>query len=341
MRSQVRTNNENLNKRYASYHRQPRTNALTATPFISDTAPSSLDTSIPDAAHTGPISVSPTTSIPVARRPARRWILDPHKPRFIGPLNEGEEGEDTSYIRLPADDDDDIVDTIDDIDVPQFQITKYEVGDYVLRRYPPSKTGKGNPNKYGSYWRGPYLVTQVKFMPDVYSPDNKAWYMIQNLITTKEYTVDVNHLRPFIFDPRFVTPINIAAKDTDETVVKKILSHDFSDPDNKRWRVLWALEDGKEEETWETREVLKDVEAFHHYCATHRLNAFLPRQHPQFSASAPQGKRFTPAKAVLPSLTPESRPPPSAVPKKRGRPKKASTSTREAPLSDTLPPEDA
>ena len=41
--------------------------------------------------------------------------------------------------------------------------------------------------------------------------------------------VDVTHKRPFYFDPNYVTPLNIAAKDTDEYDVEKILSHDFSD----------------------------------------------------------------------------------------------------------------
>ena len=26
-------------------------------------------------------------------------------------------------------------------------------------KYPATKAGQGNPNKYGSWWRGPYLVT--------------------------------------------------------------------------------------------------------------------------------------------------------------------------------------
>jgi hypothetical protein len=143
-------------------------------------------------------------------------------------------------------------------------LTTYQVGDYVLRCYPPSKAGKGNPDKYGSYWRGPYLVTMASVVNETYNP-NKVWYTIQNLVTTKEYHADVTHLRPFYFDPNFVTPLNIAAKDADEHIVKKILAHDFSDPANKLWRVLWAMDGDTEEETWETREVLKDVEAFHHY----------------------------------------------------------------------------
>ena len=41
--------------------------------------------------------------------------------------------------------------------------------------------------------------------------------------------VDVTHIRPFYFDPNYVTPLQIAAKDTDEYVVENILAHDFLD----------------------------------------------------------------------------------------------------------------
>jgi hypothetical protein len=126
--------------------------------------------------------------------------------------------------------------------------------------------------------------------------------------------------------------------DTDEHVVKKILRHDFSDPDNKRWLVLWAVDD-HEEETWEPLEVLKDVEAFHHYCSSRGLNVFLPKRHPEFSASVPQMKRLTPGKFTLPimplpeqGLNPNSR--------KRGRPKKSKDPSVIIDERDN-PPEDA
>jgi len=81
-------------------------------------------------------------------------------------------------------------------------------------------------------------------------------YTICNLTTGKEYLADVTHLWPSFYDPTFTTPPNVAARDTKEYVVKSILHHDFSDPDNKRWLVQWAL-DGDEYETWE---VLKEEE---------------------------------------------------------------------------------
>ena len=53
---------------------------------------------------------------------------------------------------------------------------EYEVGDYVLR-YPADKIEKTNPSKYGSWWRGPYLVTAVTKVPLVYGFE-KLWYTI-------------------------------------------------------------------------------------------------------------------------------------------------------------------
>ena len=52
--------------------------------------------------------------------------------------------------------------------------------------------------------------------------------------------VDVTHLRPFYFDPNYVTPLNIAANDTNEYVVEMIVDHDFSDNNDKRWLLRWS-----------------------------------------------------------------------------------------------------
>jgi len=91
---------------------------------------------------------------------------------------------------------------------------------YVLRRYSPTKLVEGNPNKYESWWRGPYQVMSViqKLVSDTLT---KPKYTIRNLVTGKEYMADVTHLRPFCFDPNNVTPLNIAVTDADEHVVEK------------------------------------------------------------------------------------------------------------------------
>ena len=70
----------------------------------------------------------------------------------------------------------------------------------------------------------------------------------------KEYMVDVTHIGPFYFDPNYVIPLNIVAKDTNEYFVETILVHDFSD--YNRWLVKWASTEASNE-TWETYETLK------------------------------------------------------------------------------------
>ena len=52
----------------------------------------------------------------------------------------------------------------------------------------------------------------------------------------------MSHIRPFCYDPAYVTPPNIAVKDADKTVVDMIVKHDFSDPKDKKWLVRWITE---------------------------------------------------------------------------------------------------
>jgi hypothetical protein len=44
------------------------------------------------------------------------------------------------------------IDTIEEIDTSPYVLTMYQVNDFVLRRYTPSKIkGGGKPHKYGSW----------------------------------------------------------------------------------------------------------------------------------------------------------------------------------------------
>ena len=124
-------------------------------------------------------------------------------------------------------------------------------------------------------------MAKVLSVSEVYEPQ-KLWYTIRNLTIGKEYSADVTHLRPFYFDPKFVTPINVATRDKNEYMVKQIFKHEFTDPNNKLWLVQWQL-DGDEDETWERFEVLKDFAVFHHNYAANGLSTLFPRQHPEFA----------------------------------------------------------
>ena len=91
-----------------------------------------------------------------------------------------------------------IIDTISEINIDAYLHTTCQVNDYVLRRYPPSKLGGDNPNKFGSWWHGPYQA-MIFIQKLVSGTLTKPRYTKRNLVTGKEYMADVTHLRPFYF----------------------------------------------------------------------------------------------------------------------------------------------
>ena len=98
------------------------------------------------------------------------------------------------------------INTIDEIDISPFVLTTYQVNDYVLRRYPSTKIGGGDPHKYCSLWRGPYQVTQV-IQQHGKSLVDKPRYTIRNLVTDKEYVV-VRSMSPSS-DPSTMTQLTL------------------------------------------------------------------------------------------------------------------------------------
>ena len=78
-------------------------------------------------------------------------MLGPKPPAFAW-----ENGHNTSSILG----DSEVTIIIRDI-VPKSSIsTKFELNEYVLRKYPSYKNVKSYPEKYGPYWRGHYI--QIK-----------------------------------------------------------------------------------------------------------------------------------------------------------------------------------
>jgi predicted metal-dependent HD superfamily phosphohydrolase len=196
--------------------------------------------------------------------PSRQWILDPRHITI-------DSDQDRPGIWIPKS-------TIppDHLDILKNMkeyfktnsLTRHKVGDYVLRRHPSTKAGSGPPNKYGSFWRGPYLII---------SHDEDTQYNIQNLVTGVISEAHVQHLKPFYYDPKHVEPLNIAAKDNNEFIVGDIIQHN-SDPQTgiMLWRVRWHGYD-ESEDTWEPFETLCDVEKFHNYCLRYpSLHRYLP-----------------------------------------------------------------
>ena len=74
-----------------------------------------------------------------------------------------------------------------------------------------------------------------------------------------------------------VSILHVAVKDTNDYVVEKIVDHDFSNFNDKRWLVQRWSGTKTPDKTWDNYETLKDVEAFHHYCEALQLDPFPPK----------------------------------------------------------------
>jgi hypothetical protein len=174
IQSQNETNDANLRRRYSHYPRRPKLRQQ----VLSGDENSVIET-------TEPIPVSHIVINPAPSRApvisAVKWI------RHKDPISGHEE-----YIKL-VEPQKNVIDTIEEIDTNPYLLTTYNVNDYVLRRYPSSKIRGGYPHKYGSWWRGPYLIVSVipKHVSDSFM---KPRYTIRNLVTGKEYMVDVTYI---------------------------------------------------------------------------------------------------------------------------------------------------
>jgi len=300
VQSQQSTNQEHMRRRYAQYSKSPKLR---------------LRVPADDTNHikqSAPVSISHILATQAPPKPpilaAVKWILHTDPASGV-----------SEYIKV-IQSQPEVIDTIAEIDINPYVPTTYQVNDYVLRRYPPTKLGGGNPHKYGSWWRGPYQVMSIVQKP-VSDAQTKPRYTIRNLVTGKEYMVDVTHLRPFYFDPAYVTPLNIAVKDTDKFVVDRIVAHDFTNVHEKKWLVRWAGTDTPEE-TWENYDTLKNVEAFHQYCAALQIDPFPPKTTSLFPASKAHLERLAGHQLPVPVIPQTATHAETTHPKKRGRPRK-------------------
>jgi hypothetical protein len=171
-----------------------------------------------------------------------QWIRDPtsSEPKWIKTSNTNEEE----------------LNILKTIQKNRQEITRHQVDDYVLLKHPPTLHGSGPPNKYASFWRGPYLVKHT---------DDHNLYKLQNLVTGSISEHHVTQLKPFYYDPKFVQPLNIAARDHNEYIVESILDHRINDDHSISLHIAWEGYDDSFN-TWEPIENFLEVEKFHDYC---------------------------------------------------------------------------
>ena len=149
----------------------------------------------------------------------------------------------------------------------------FEVGDYVLVSYPDTMyTGKGKPpTKLMPIRKGPMKVVEI----------SKDAYTVLDIVSRRTNVVHISRLYPFFYDDTRIDPENIALRDSEEYVVESILDDTIDQKiPKKQWqfRVRWKGYD-EEEDTWNSWDSLKHVEAMHVYLRKAGLQQYNPLSH--------------------------------------------------------------
>ena len=115
---------------------------------------------------------------------------------------------------------------------------------------------------------GPFLVLA----------HDKNTYTLQNLVSKKEFRVNIKRIHPFHFDEERVNPQEVAAHDSDEFIVESILSHtgDFKKKNSLSFQVRW-LGYTPVEDTWEPWKNVMHVEKLHTYLRSIGLENMVPK----------------------------------------------------------------
>ncbi len=138
------------------------------------------------------------------------------------------------------------------------EVTKFEVGQYVLLKYPNKP-----PDKLSALYRGPIEIVAID-RPDIIK--------VRDLTTDKVSVVHTSRLRLFRH-PAEMTPEELevlAGIDVDEYFVESIIDHEERGRNVKNWkfRVRWSGYE-PDEDSWLNWNAVKDLAALDKYSQEH------------------------------------------------------------------------
>jgi hypothetical protein len=103
-------------------------------------------------------------------------------------------------------------------------------------------------------------------------------YRLENLVSKKEFVVNIKRMHQFHFDPARVNPQEVAARDEEEFVVESVLGHrgDFRQKPTLEFQVRWLGYDPSED-TWEPWKNVMYVDKCHDYLRSIGQEKLIPK----------------------------------------------------------------
>jgi transposase InsO family protein len=145
------------------------------------------------------------------------------------------------------------------------EITDYPINSYVLYTPPMGRSNKLLPKH-----KGPYQVIGHEH----------SIYIIEDLIRGKRIQTHIHNLRPFIFDPHHIDPMEIAQQNEQEFQVREIVAHrgNHRRRSTMEFLVRWTGYD-MSSNSWEPYKALMHVDKLHDYLRLHRMRSLIPKEH--------------------------------------------------------------
>ena len=143
--------------------------------------------------------------------------------------------------------------------------TEFPINSYVLMDPPEGKREKLSTKK-----KGPFQV--VNFVG--------SKYVLQDLLTGKNFETHISNLSPFNYDTTRTDPTDVARHDEHEFLIDHIVSHRGfpARPKTMEFLVKW-LGYADDANTWEPYASLRDTEQLITYLNANRLKRLIPKRH--------------------------------------------------------------
>jgi hypothetical protein len=142
--------------------------------------------------------------------------------------------------------------------------TVFEIGSYVLAEHRHNALRRGPKSKLLPFLKGPLLVKTINEMTGMYT--------VQNLVTSTTTEYHMSRLRPFLYDERTKTPLQVAVTDsTDEFIVERILDMKGNVRKSRKYltfKVRWAGYQ-PHDDTWEKWDYVRDSDQLQLFLSNH------------------------------------------------------------------------